>query len=96
MKSNPFDIHTEQYEDWFKKNDTIFQSELLALKQVIPIGNKGIEIGVGSGIFAQKLDVKYGIDPSDKMLNYARQQNIEVENEIDIKKPLVKNEYSEI
>ena len=79
MKNNPFDIHTTEYEDWFKENSTIFQSELLALKQVIPTDKKGLEIGIGSGIFAEKLDIKFGIDPSENMLKLARQRNLNVE-----------------
>jgi ubiquinone/menaquinone biosynthesis C-methylase UbiE len=78
MKENPFDIFTEEYENWFKENELVFQSELLALKQVIPVGKEGIEIGIGSGIFAEKLDIKFGIDPSEKMLNYAAQRNLTV------------------
>ncbi|MBN2621097.1 class I SAM-dependent methyltransferase [candidate division WOR-3 bacterium] len=78
MNVNPFDIFTDEYENWFKENELIFQSELLALKQVIPIGKEGIEIGIGSGIFAEKLDIKFGIDPSEKMLNYATQRNLKV------------------
>ncbi len=46
MKENPFDLFTNEYENWFKENELIFQSELLALKQVIPIEKVGIEIGV--------------------------------------------------
>jgi ubiquinone/menaquinone biosynthesis C-methylase UbiE len=76
MKDNPFDIFTDEYENWFKENEPIFQSELLALKQVIPIGKEGIEIGIGSGIFAEKLNIKFGIDPSDRMLDYAKQRNL--------------------
>ena len=93
MKNNPFDTHTKQYEDWFKKNDTIFQSELLALKQVVPTGNKGIEIGIGSGIFAEKLNIKYGIDPSEKMLNYARQRNLEVKKGVAENLPYSDNSF---
>lgn len=78
MKDNPFDIFTDEYENWFKENELIFQSELLALKQVIPVGKEGVEIGIGSGIFAEKLDIKFGIDPSEKMLNYATQRNLKV------------------
>lgn len=78
MKDNPFDIFNDEYENWFKENELIFQSELLALKQVIPVGKKGIEIGIGSGIFAEKLNIKFGIDPSEKMLNYATQRNLKV------------------
>jgi len=78
MKDNPFDIFTDEYENWFKENELIFQSEMLALKQVIPVGKEGVEIGIGSGIFAEKLDIKFGIDPSKKMLNYATQRNLKV------------------
>ena len=73
--NNPFDIYTEEYEAWFKEKRAFFQSELLALKQVVPIGKKGVEIGIGGGIFAEKLDIKFGIDPSGNMLRYARQRN---------------------
>ena len=79
MKDNPFDIFTDEYENWFKENELIFQSELLALKQVIPVEEKGIEIGIGSGIFAEMLNIKFGIDPSEKMLNYATQRKLSVE-----------------
>lgn len=76
MENNPFDIFTDEYEDWFKANNKLFQSELLALKQVVPTDKKGLEIGIGSGIFAEKLDIKFGIDPSENMLKLARQRNI--------------------
>ena len=79
MQNNPFDLFHEEYENWFKENQIIFQSELFALKQVVPIGKRGVEIGIGSGIFAEKLDINFGIDPSEKMLNYAKQRNLSVE-----------------
>jgi ubiquinone/menaquinone biosynthesis C-methylase UbiE len=72
MKQNPFDNLTSEYEAWFVKNKTLFQSELLALRQVVPVDKKGLEIGVGSGIFAEQLGIHYGIDPAEKMLEYAR------------------------
>jgi len=76
MKKNPFDIFTNEYEKWFEENELIFQSELLALKQVVPNNKKGVEIGVGSGLFAERLNIKFGIDPSDKMLEIAKRRNI--------------------
>lgn len=79
MDVNPFDIYTQEYEEWFKHNQSVFQSELLALRQVIPSKGKGLEIGVGSGIFAEPLGIKYGIDPSEEMLKLARQRNLVVE-----------------
>lgn len=58
MAHNPFDSLTSEYEKWFIENGNLFQSELLALKQVIPVGKEGIEIGISSGIFAEKLGIK--------------------------------------
>lgn len=79
MKQNPFDNLTSEYEAWFVKNKTLFQSELLALRQVVPVDKKGLEIGVGSGIFAEQLGIHYGIDPAEKMLEYARARGLEVQ-----------------
>lgn len=77
-RDNPFDLYMEEYEGWFRENETLFRSELLALKELLPRGRKGVEIGVGSGIFAEKLGIKYGIDPAPNMLERARARNINV------------------
>ena len=79
MKQNLFDILASEYETWFVENKVFFQSELLALKQVVPIDKTGLEIGIGSGIFAKPLGIRYGIDPSEKMLQYARQRGLDVQ-----------------
>jgi len=80
MKQNPFDTLTSEYEAWFVENKVLFQSELLALKQVVPVDKTGVEIGIGSGIFAEQLGIRFGIDPSEKMLEYARKRGLEVQN----------------
>lgn len=74
MTINPFNSFTNEYETWFKINENMFQSELLALMQVIPFGKKGLEIGIGSGIFAEQLNIEFGIDPSENMLAFARKR----------------------
>lgn len=76
MKQNPFNTFTDEYENWFIENETLFQSELLALKQAVPINKLGIEIGVGSGIFSEKLHITCGVDPSAKMLKLAQKRNV--------------------
>ena len=78
MFQDPFDNYADEYERWFEENKITFQSELLAISQVMPIGKKGIEIGIGSGIFAEQLGINYGIDPSDSMLDLARRRNLNV------------------
>jgi len=78
MKNNPFDRYTEEYEAWFRDNDILFRSELLAIKQLLPPGKRGVEIGIGSGIFAERLGIRHGVDPSDSMLAYARKRKLNV------------------
>ncbi len=72
-----FDRNWEDYEDWFERHKNIYFSELKALKKVIPEG-LGLEIGVGSGRFAQPLGAKIGIDPSGNMLKLAKERGIQV------------------
>lgn len=79
MENNPFDIYCQEYEEWFRKNESAFQSELIALKQMVPVGKKGLEVGVGSGIFADPLGISHGIDPSEGMLKLAKLRNLNVE-----------------
>jgi ubiquinone/menaquinone biosynthesis C-methylase UbiE len=79
MAQNSFDNLASEYEAWFIENKVLFQSELLALKRVVPVDKKGVEIGIGSGIFAEQLGIRFGIDPSEKMLEYARQRGLDVQ-----------------
>jgi ubiquinone/menaquinone biosynthesis C-methylase UbiE len=80
MNYNPFDTLADEYEAWFVENKILFQSELLALKQVVPVDKTGVEIGIGSGIFAEQLGIQFGIDPSEIMLEYARKRGLNVQN----------------
>jgi len=93
MKNNPFNTYTKEYEDWFKNNEDVFQSELLALKKLVPVGKKGVEIGVGSGIFAEKLGIEYGVDPSNEMLEYAKRRKIKVQSGFAEDLPYEDNSY---
>lgn len=77
-KIEPFEKHTIQYEDWFKENKYAYQSEINAIKDILPNFNNGIEIGVGSGKFALLLGIKLGIEPSVEMRKIAESRGIEV------------------
>lgn len=78
MSRNPFDLFVEEYEEWFRENGPVFFSELLALKELVPREKTGLEIGAGSGIFAEPLHIQYGIDPAGRMLSLAKKRNITV------------------
>jgi len=74
----PFEKYSEKYEDWFERNKFAYESEIQAIKELLPQGKEGIEIGVGSGRFAVPLGIKTGVDPSPRMRKIAQQKGIEV------------------
>jgi len=86
-KTKPFDHFSDEYDNWFIDNEYVFKSELKAIKKVIPEGKNGIEIGIGSGIFAEPLGIKEGIEPSKAMREKAKQKNINVINAVAEKLP---------
>jgi SAM-dependent methyltransferase len=74
---NIFDIYYGDYEEWFEKHPEIYKAEIETIKALLPRG-KGLEVGVGSGRFAEPLGIKYGIEPSKNMARIARRRGIEV------------------
>ena len=77
-RSKPFDEYASQYEDWFDRNRFVFESELRAIRRLLPRSNNDIEIGVGSGRFAARLGIGIGVDPSRRMGEIAQRRSIEV------------------
>ncbi len=78
-KTEPFEKYYKEYDAWFEQNETIYESELLAIKKLLPNGQgKAVEIGVGSGRFASRLGIKTGVEPAEGIANLARKRGIEV------------------
>lgn len=76
-QTEPFEKHTERYDSWFDAHETAYESELSALQALVANDTRSLEIGVGTGRFAEPLGVRYGLDPSTSMLNHARKRGIE-------------------
>jgi len=76
--SSVFDRHAQKYDIWYDKNKFVYLSELKALKKVLPKKGSGLEIGVGTGRFAMPLNIEFGIDPSKKMLMFAKARGVKV------------------
>jgi len=94
MNSNEiFENSADLYEEWFEKNNYIFDSEILAIKQLLPIFDKGIEIGVGTGIFASLLGIKDGVEPSKNMSEKAIKRGINVISAKAEKLPITNESY---
>jgi hypothetical protein len=66
-KTKAFDNHAAEYDNWFVINEFTFQSELIAVKKLLPQVDGVIEIGMGSGIFAELLGIHEGVEPSKAM-----------------------------
>ena len=72
-----FEKHAGEYDNWFVENEIAYESEILALKELIPEGI-GLEVGVGTGRFAAPLGIRIGIEPAKAMAKIARDRGIEV------------------
>ncbi|MEW6104673.1 MAG: class I SAM-dependent methyltransferase [bacterium] len=73
-----FDQYYNRYDLWYDKNKVAYLSELETIKKILPKRGKGLEIGVGTGRFAEPLGIKYGIDPSEKMLEIAKGRGVKI------------------
>ena len=72
---SPFDAHARQYDAWYDSpaGQAIFQMELECLRPLLArLPRPYLEIGVGSGWFAQGLGIEWGVDPSLALLRLAR------------------------
>ena len=76
--TEPFQEHTDRYEEWFEDHEAAYESELAAVEELVPTMERGLEIGVGSGRFAGPLGFDVGLDPSPNMLEHARDRGIDV------------------
>jgi len=77
-KISPFEKHVEQYEEWFAKNRWVYEAELRAVKDMVPTAGRGVEIGMGTGRFAEPLGIKIGVEPSKRMREIAQKRGIQV------------------
>lgn len=75
------------YDEWFDRHPALFQSELAAIRSVLPPFQKGVEIGVGTGRFAAALGVQHGLEPLVEYAALARTRGIEVEKGVAEKMP---------
>jgi SAM-dependent methyltransferase len=77
---SPFEALADKYDSWYDgKGRLAFENELAALRPLLAeLPRPWLEIGVGTGRFAQELGIPLGVDPSPALLEKARQRGIEV------------------
>ncbi len=78
--SSSFDSLATAYDSWFEEEGRLtFAIEVKALQEVLSLLPKPwLEVGVGSGRFAQALGIETRIDPSVKLLEMAQRRGITV------------------
>lgn len=78
-----FEDHASSYDAWFDspKGKQLFELELHCLRTLKPTDTRGkdlwLEVGAGSGRFAQALGVQAGVEPAPAMAKLANARGIE-------------------
>lgn len=84
----PFELYAPEYDEWFDRFPYIFQSEVEALREMLPAGEShGIEVGLGTGRFSKALGIKEGVEPSFSMRKIAVTRGVEVMDAVAEKLP---------
>jgi SAM-dependent methyltransferase len=75
-----FDELADQYDAWFDgEGELIFATETKAFNETLLLLPKPwLEVGVGSGRFAQSLGIGLGLDPSLQLLKTAKRRSLDV------------------
>ena len=76
-----FDSHASEYDAWYDTDagKAIFTMEADSLKPLLrSYPRPYLEIGVGSGRFAQALEIEYGVEPASTMAYLAKARGIKV------------------
>jgi len=72
-----FDEHAGDYDTWFDEHTGVYQTQLRILRGAVPDFRHGLEVGVGSGRFADPLGIHCGIDPSNMLAQMAKHRGVE-------------------
>jgi len=85
-----FESHASEFDVWYdtEAGKAIFAMEVDCLKPLLhSYPRPYLEIGVGSGRFAQALGVEYGVDPTSALLEKAKSRDIKVRRGVGEKLP---------
>jgi ubiquinone/menaquinone biosynthesis C-methylase UbiE len=92
--SHVFNTRAYEYDSWFE-NSLLFAIENAAIKALaVPVTTPALEIGVGSGRFAQTLGSDFGIDPANAPLHIASRRDIKVCQAVGETLPFFDNSFS--
>lgn len=81
LQVSVFNRNAQEYDAWYEKHTAVYESELQAIKEqmlTLPENIRGIEVGTGTGRFAEPLGIKEGVEPSEEMRIIATKRGVEV------------------
>ena len=81
IKLEPFEQYTELYDRWFDDHEFVFESEMTAIREQmshLPENIRGLEVGLGTGRYADALGIKEGVEPALHMRILAARRGVEV------------------
>jgi len=81
MPYQVFDSHANEYDAWYdtEAGKSIFDMEADCLKPLLHRhSGPYLEVGVGSGRFAQALEIEYGVEPAPALANMAKARGVKV------------------
>jgi len=81
MPYQVFNSHASEYDAWYdtEAGKAIFAMEVECLKPLLHSYSRPyLEIGVGSGRFAQALGIEYGVDPAPALVQMAKARGVKV------------------
>lgn len=68
----------DDYDSWFNANKNVFESELQCVAKLVTDPATTVSIGLGSGLFDQRLGIGFGCEPAEGMAELARKRGIHV------------------
>ena len=72
-----FDTYANEYDAWYQRNREILESECKLIES-LDLKGFGVDVGIGTGIFAPSSHVSVGVDPAVNMLRIARRRRVDV------------------
>ena len=77
MSYELFERFSKYYDSWYSRHLEILESEIRAIK-ALGLNGLGLDVGVGTGIFASRVKVQIGIDASKRMLRISAKRGVQV------------------
>ncbi len=99
MSYQAFNTYADEYDTWFDSEPgaTIFAMELACLQPLLhSYPRPYLEVGVGSGRFAQALGIEYGVEPAPALLKKASARGLEVKRASGEKLPFLDSSFGGI